>query len=212
MSFVVVCLFLGTFSTTSCVKEDEYLESLHELQFSVDTLSFDTVFTTLGSTTKQVKVYNTSNRPIKFDKVSLKEGGNSRFRINVDGDTSLVIRDFTIASHDSAFIFVRVNINPNSSTSPFLVEDGIVFELGNISTDSVWSQCNIPHPYQLSNIGRSGVQLFGYRLLQTMGRQQTTHNFRLRCSRRRQRFDNIARHRNILCRWGYAMGVRRWNT
>ena len=131
MSFVVVCLFLGTFSTTSCVKEDEYLESLHELQFSVDTLSFDTVFTTLGSTTKQVKVYNTSNRPIKFDKVSLKEGGNSRFRINVDGDTSLIIRDFTIASHDSAFIFVRVNINPNSSTSPFLVEDGIVFELGN---------------------------------------------------------------------------------
>ena len=128
-----ICILFGTFTTTSCVKEDNYLDNLTSIRFSADTLKFDTVFTTLGSTTKQVKVYNTSDYPIKFDKVTLQHGGNSRFRINADGDTSLVIRDLEIAANDSIFIFVRVNINPNNNNNPFLVEDGIVFELGSKS-------------------------------------------------------------------------------
>ena len=127
---VCICVFFCSLTTTSCVKEDDYLDSLVDIKFSTDTLKFDTVFTTLGSTTKQVRVYNTSNYPIKFDRVTLKNGVDSRFRINADGDTSMVIRDLEIAANDSIFIFVRVNINPNNSSNPFVIDDGIVFEVG----------------------------------------------------------------------------------
>ena len=104
-----VCVLFGSLTTTSCVKEDDYLSNLVDIKFSTDTLKFDTVFTTLGSTTKQVRVYNTSDYPVKFDRVTLKNGADSRFRINADGDTSMIIRDLEIAANDSIFIFIRVN-------------------------------------------------------------------------------------------------------
>ena len=109
-----------------CVREDEVLkESDIQLSFSTDTLTFDTVFTTLGSTTRQVKVYNHGKKTVRFKAVGLRGGHGSRFRTNIDGDTSMVVQNLEIAAGDSCFIFVRVNVNPNSATEPFLVEDFI---------------------------------------------------------------------------------------
>lgn len=120
---LLLCLF-----TTSCVKEEQFLsDSSVRLTFSSDTVTFDTVFTTMATITKQVKVYNRYDEPLLIDAVTLQGGGASRFRINVDGDTGLVARHVEIAAHDSIFIFVQANINPNDQTSPFLVEDAIVF-------------------------------------------------------------------------------------
>ena len=102
----------------SCVREDELLkESDIQLTFSCDTLTFDTVFTTLGSTTRQVKVYNHGKKTVRFKAVGLRGGHGSRFRTNIDGDTSMWVQNLEIAAGDSCFIFVRVNINPNASTS-----------------------------------------------------------------------------------------------
>ena len=110
----------------SCVREDELLkESDIQLTFSCDTLTFDTVFTTLGSTTRQVKVYNHGKKTVRFKAVGLRGGHGSRFRTNIDGDTSMRVHNLEIAAGDSCFIFVRVNINPNASTEPFLVQDFI---------------------------------------------------------------------------------------
>lgn len=115
--------------TTSCVKEGAYLtDSSARLQFSMDTIAFDTVFTTVGTTTQVVMVYNVYDQPMLIESVSLREGYASRFRLNVDGDTSMVVRDKVIAPHDSIFVFVRACINPNSALEPFLVEDAIEFE------------------------------------------------------------------------------------
>ena len=116
-------LFVGG---VSCVKEDELLnDSDILLSFSTDTLTFDTVFTTLGSTTRQVRVYNKGKKTVRFTAAGIRGGHASRFRANIDGDTSMVVRNLEIAGGDSCFIFVRVNVNPNSATEPFLVEDCI---------------------------------------------------------------------------------------
>lgn len=110
----------------SCVRENELLaDSDIKLSFSTDTLAFDTVFTTMGSTTRQVKVYNCGKYAIRFSAVGIRGGQTSRFRANIDGDTSMVVRGLEIAAGDSCFIFVRVNVNPNSAVEPFLVEDFI---------------------------------------------------------------------------------------
>lgn len=112
----------------SCVKEERYLtDQSARLSFSDDTVAFDTVFSTMATITRQVRVYNTYDEPLLIDAVTLQGGPTSRFRINVDGDTSFVARDVVIAAHDSIFIFVQANINPNDQTTPYLVEDHIVF-------------------------------------------------------------------------------------
>ena len=59
---LILCLVLG-FSFTSCVDENEYTNSpAVELKFSADTLTFDTVFTTISSITQTLMVYNHENQ------------------------------------------------------------------------------------------------------------------------------------------------------
>ncbi|MDY5969984.1 MAG: hypothetical protein SPJ13_08250, partial [Bacteroidales bacterium] len=115
-----------TLLNAGCVKS--YLtDSSAMLRFSLDTLSFDTVFTQMGTTVRVVKVYNDHNAPLMLETVTMKGGDGSRFRMNVDGDSSRVVRNVEVGAHDSLFLFVRANINPNDQASPFLVEDAMVF-------------------------------------------------------------------------------------
>ena len=114
-------------SWSSCQKENVPLSGVASdwVTFSCDTLSFDTVFTAMGSTTRALKIYNITQQDIVLASVTLQGGYASRFRLNVDGDTSMVARNIPIPAGDSIFVFVRVNINPNASTEPFLVEDAL---------------------------------------------------------------------------------------
>ena len=111
----------------SCWKEDEWLTEGVELDFSCDTMAFDTVFTQMGTTTRQFKVYNHTGGMVRIKEVTLQNGRASRFRLNVDGDTNMVVRNVDIAAGDSIFVFVRANINPNQHTEPFLIEDAVLF-------------------------------------------------------------------------------------
>ncbi len=129
---IVVLLVLTAILATSCIKEDRYLtDSSVRLAFSEDTVTFDTVFATMATVTRSVKVYNRYDEPLLINSVALQMGGASRFRINVDGDTSRIARDVEIAANDSIFIFIQANINPNDQTTPYLVEDAIVFSFNN---------------------------------------------------------------------------------
>ena len=127
-SALYVFLFLLPLFFTSCIKEEQYLaDGSAQLVFSEDTVKFDTVFATMATITRQVKVYNQYDEPLMIDAVTLQGGSASRFRINVDGDTSFVARHVEIGANDSIFIFIQANINPNDQTTPYLVEDKIVF-------------------------------------------------------------------------------------
>ncbi len=127
ISLLLVAIW-AVFTFSSCEKEEDYnQDSSLVLQFSADTLTFDTIFTTLGSTTLSVKVYNPSSQPVLIETVKPLGGSSSRFRLNVDGDKNLVANKVEIGAKDSLFIFVTVTINPNDESTPFLVEDEIEF-------------------------------------------------------------------------------------
>lgn len=129
--FVTLLFLLLVVGQESCTKDGNMVAgSVSGLEASCDTLSFDTVFVSMGTATRQFKVYNRSHEGIRLTSVSLKNGRNSRFRINVDGDTSMVVHDVDIAAGDSIFVFVRANIDPNDETMPFMVEDAVVFGSG----------------------------------------------------------------------------------
>lgn len=118
------------FITTSCNKEEiiDTNPSL-TLDFSTDTIFFDTVFTTVGSITQYLKVYNKNENKIKISSIRLAGGESSPYRMNVDGEAAFVMKDVEIAGNDSLFIFVRVTIDPTDVNAPFVVNDSIVFEI-----------------------------------------------------------------------------------
>ncbi len=103
------------------------------LSFSTDTLLFDTVFTSLGSSTRAFKVYNNHNRRIQLNEVSLTGGASSFFRINVDGRTGTTIRNIPMEAGDSLFVFVEVTVDPVNQNLPLIISDSVVFQTnGNV--------------------------------------------------------------------------------
>lgn len=111
----------------SCRKDDFTTDSGAKLSFSTDTLLFDTVFTTMSSTTKRIKVYNKNSDNIIISDIRLQNGANSQFRINVDGLSGNQHSNIEIRSGDSIYIFLEVTIDPNSVLSPFVVEEQLLF-------------------------------------------------------------------------------------
>ena len=120
----------------SCKPSDDFDTSSNVmLEFSADTLHFDTVFTELGSATRILKVYNRGNKDIQISKISVKDDPNSFFKVNIDGITGNVATDVKIGANDSMYIFAEVTIDPDQplSLSPFVIEDYLVFEVnGNV--------------------------------------------------------------------------------
>ncbi len=110
-----------------CKKETFITDSSAQLEFSTDTVFFDTVFTTLGSTTYYLRVYNRHDESIKISSIDLEGGNSSQYRINVDGDNGPHHENVEILPNDSIFIFVEVTIDPNDNTIPFVVQDKIKF-------------------------------------------------------------------------------------
>ncbi len=116
-----LCIYL------SCRKEDLITDNSARLSFSSDTVTFDTIFTTIGSTTKNFRVYNPHSRPINISEIYLAGGENSLFRLNIDGDRSSKVKNIEIPSKDSLYIFVEVTIDPFGVNNPMIVKDSIVF-------------------------------------------------------------------------------------
>ena len=119
-------LFLATCCLLiSCKDNDFSTNPSHKLSFSKNVLNFDTLFTTIGSTTRTFMVYNRNNQPLRISEIRLPE--NSMFRMNVDGVSGNVMTNVEIRAKDSMFVFVEVTINPANEQLPFLVEDSIMF-------------------------------------------------------------------------------------
>jgi hypothetical protein len=117
--------FVATVFLFAC-KKDSFTNSASALlSTSVDTLHFDTVFTTTGSVTQFVKIINSNNKAIRVSSVRLAGGVSSPFKINVDGTVGPVVNNVEISANDSAYIFVTVSINPTAANLPFIVQDSI---------------------------------------------------------------------------------------
>lgn len=121
----VICLIILCFSFSSCKKDK--INTSAGVSFSTDTLMFDTLFTTLGSTTKFFTIRNTQKEAIKIANIKLAGGTTSSYRMNVDGVAGINFNDIEIPAKDSIYVFVEVTVNPNAANLPFIIEDSIQF-------------------------------------------------------------------------------------
>jgi len=98
------------------------------LTFSVDTLSFDTVLTTVNSPVLSFRVYNKNAKPLLISSIQLAEGTNSNFKINVDGMAGSTYENVEVLANDSLYVFVNVQPKENGQFTPRLFNDYILFE------------------------------------------------------------------------------------
>jgi hypothetical protein len=128
--FIILVFCLGF---TSCRKDDQFFEGQGKIEFSQDTVYFDTVFTKLPGTnyprsiTKRMMVRNPFKESIKLN-VKIIGGNSSAYRMNIDGRTGRYIPEVEILPKDSAWLFVEATLEPNNLTQPALVRDSIEFE------------------------------------------------------------------------------------
>jgi len=123
----LLLVLVGITFFSSCRKDDFSSNPNATLSFSTDTLLFDTVFTTMSSTTKRIKVYNRTSDNLIISSIRLQNGNNSQFRINVDGVSGNEHSNVEIRANDSIYVFLEVTIDPNSVLSPFVVEEQLQF-------------------------------------------------------------------------------------
>ena len=72
---------------SSCIEDDFTTSPSDILTFSRDTVSFDTVFTDLGTPTARLLVYNRAKKSVNISHIAFKRGDESNFQVNVDGMT-----------------------------------------------------------------------------------------------------------------------------
>ena len=135
-NILIGCL-LGLLSMmlTACNDNDTFTTSPgYLLQMPQDTLSLDTVFSTVPSPHKTFVIHNNSGEGIRIATTKLQKGTQSGFRVNVNGtflsnSTAHLIKDMEVRNGDSIRIFVEMTAPLQGDNVPRLVEDNLVFTL-----------------------------------------------------------------------------------
>ncbi len=122
--FAVAVIIISLFGC-----EDEgYMNSPDaQLRFSVDTITFDTIFTTIGSTNQRFTVQNPYDETVLISNIRVAGGNNSNFSLNINGVVGNELYDVEVPGKDSIFIFVQVNVDPTGQNLPMVVQDSILF-------------------------------------------------------------------------------------
>lgn len=165
MKCILTALAILTLALYSCSRDDDFATGPDDLlEFSTDTLRFDTVFTTLGSATRSIKIFNPHKEQILIDKIYFEKGGNTKFRMNVDGLPGAVAEGIKILPKDSIYVFMEVTIDPNDINNPFVVHENLLLET-NGSTQTVvleaWGQNANYVPNQFNNGGSAELTCNG---------------------------------------------------
>lgn len=101
------------------------------LAFSADTVDFDTLITTVASSTQRFLAYNPNSKGVRIPNVWLQHGADSHFRVNVDGEylPDGYGADFEIRCNDSIFILAEVKLPDNGTTQITTYTDSLCFQM-----------------------------------------------------------------------------------
>ncbi len=155
------------FTVCACRSDFETVASKGDLVFSQDTIFLDTVFSTIGSSTFQLKVYNKSNQDISIPSIQLGKGLSSKYRMTVDGmsgNQGKQFQDVTLLAKDSLYIFIETTANAaDANPTDFLYTDQIQFGSGanlqKVELVTLVKEAILLFPQRLSNGGKETIPL-----------------------------------------------------
>lgn len=122
--FLLFVLLFG-----ACREEEFIIDASAKVEFSRDTLRFDTVFTKTGSATRFFKIKNPHSQPIQLSRIYLEKGSASLFNLNVDGVSADLQENINIPAKDSIYVFAEVTIDPNNLDNPFVIAENLLVEV-----------------------------------------------------------------------------------
>ena len=102
-----------------------------DIRFSSDTVYLDTIFTSIGSSTYNLRIYNQADHNIKIGSIRLDQGSDSQFRLNVDGMHGQDFNDIEVLANDSIYVFIEttVDIKDYAANAPeFLYNDQLLVD------------------------------------------------------------------------------------
>src|SRR5687768_6400441 len=82
---IAIVVLTGAATISSCYNEKLTTSPEDKIFFSTDTLSFDTVLTSISTVTRFFKVYNPHDLSIEIDEIRLEGPLANFFTLNVDG-------------------------------------------------------------------------------------------------------------------------------
>ena len=102
-----------------------------QLTFGRDTVSFDTLISTVSSSTQRLLVYNNNESGVRITDVRLKHAGKSHFRVNVDGQFLHDGQgsDFEVRRNDSIFVLLEVTLPDTGTDTIAMHTDSLCFQL-----------------------------------------------------------------------------------
>ncbi|HEX4877474.1 MAG TPA: choice-of-anchor Q domain-containing protein [Chitinophagaceae bacterium] len=109
----------------SCRKDSFITSADARVNITADTLKYDTVFVTAGSTYRYFTIINENNQKLRISSLKLMGGSSSPFKMNVDGTPGSQFDGLEINANDSVYVFVQVNVNPNAANLPYVIRDSI---------------------------------------------------------------------------------------
>ena len=128
----LLLVFSGALSLTmpGCKPREEVLQTTGALEFSADTVKFDTVFTTIRTVTKRLWVYNRNPKAVSVDLVSLENPAASPYTLIINGDLKQTASGLYIRGQDSLLILVRAQLRDNGQNGAakgFVVQENLNF-------------------------------------------------------------------------------------
>jgi len=110
---------------SSCRKDSFITSGDARVTITSDTLKYDTLFVTMGSTYRSFKVINENNQKLRLSSLKLFGGAGSVYKMNVDGVSGTQFNNIEIEPNDSVYVFAQVNVNPSAANLPFILRDSI---------------------------------------------------------------------------------------
>lgn len=109
------------------------------LEFSQDTIAFDTLISTIPSSTKTLYAFNNNGNGMRITTIQLEGGAKSLFRVNVDGRylADGIWHDFEVLKHDSLVIRIEMTPPEVGTTEPLYFQDKLHFLLENGAQQTV---------------------------------------------------------------------------
>ena len=131
--WVVLLPVLGGMTLLACDNSDRFTVNRGAvLRFSSDTIRFDTVLTTIPSSTRMLTVYNRNKNGLRIQRVWMERMKDSPYQVNVDGislSPAQEAYDFEVRGGDSLMVFVKVLLPETGQDEPLVNNDRLMIQL-----------------------------------------------------------------------------------
>lgn len=137
--YAAIAAIVILLSSQSCIEDGYATSASSQPVFSVDTLDMGTYFTGQPTPTARFVVHNRHDKILSISSISLREGSEGSFRVNVDGFAGSQFSDVEIRPNDSIYVFVEATLPVNSSPQPSDVRGHLDFLTNGVSSTVVLS-------------------------------------------------------------------------